>query len=119
MQDLKAFFESMSIPILLAMSGGAARAVRFGFKGWRQFTGSLVVSGFTGVVVQLLLADTTLSVNAQSAIVAVSGYSGGAILDSILMRFSREVEQGSLLPQSTTPITGANTWDGKERRRCE
>lgn len=81
--SFKALIEALSGPVVLAAFGGLARACRYGVKSWRQFCGSMVVSAFTGVVVHLMLQESSFSTSLQAAIVAASGYSGGAILDAI------------------------------------
>lgn len=93
MESTKSFFDGLVTPVMLAAVGGIARAFRFGFKGWRQFCGSVVVSGFTGVVVHLMLSETGISQSIQAALVATSGYSGGAILDALVAGLARRVEK--------------------------
>lgn len=107
MQELRQFFEALAVPIALSVFGGIARCCRFGVTSWRQFVASSVVSGFTGVVVHLLIQETALSSSIQAAIVASSGYGGGAILDALSARIVKGVEN---LPGP------AGTWNGVERR---
>lgn len=80
--SFKELIEALSGPAVLAAFGGLARSCRYGVNGWRQFCGSVVVSAFTGVVVHLMLRETAFSSSFQAAVVAASGYSGGAILDA-------------------------------------
>ena len=94
----KEIMEALTGPVVLAAFGGIARACRFGVKSWRQFCGSIVVSAFTGVVVHLMLLETSLSASLQAAIVASSGYSGGAILDAIATAIIHQIEK---LPNKT------------------
>lgn len=84
MSTLKELMETLSAPLALAVFGGIARVCRFGAKSWRHFAGSVVVSAFTGVVVHLIIQESSLSTSLQAAIVAASGYSGGAILDAFV-----------------------------------
>lgn len=91
--SFKEILEALSAPLGLAAFGGIARACRFGVKSWRQFCGSIVVSAFTGVVVHLLLLESSLSTSLQAAIVAASGYSGGAILDAMATAMIQHIEQ--------------------------
>lgn len=86
MRDISNLIEAIAAPATLAMMGGLARSCRYGVGSWRQFVGSVIVSGFTGVVVHLLLQDMDISASLKSAIVATSGYSGGAIIDAIVER---------------------------------
>lgn len=83
LSSFQELLEALLGPLVLAAFGGLARACRYGVKSWRQFCGSIVVSGFTGVVVHLMLQETSFSDSLQAALVAASGYSGGAILDAI------------------------------------
>ena len=86
MHDFRSLLEVTAAPLSLAMLGGLARVCRYGAKSWKQFVGSIIVSGFTGVVVHLILQETSLSSSIQAAIVATSGYSGGAIIDAFVER---------------------------------
>ena len=92
------------MPLLLSLAGGIAKAFQEGFKSWRQFVGSIVVSGFAGIIVHLLIQDVDLSSNFKAALVGLSGYSGGAILDALAGRLQRGVER---LP----------SWNGVDRRK--
>lgn len=93
METLKNFAEGVTLPLLLSLFGGAARAMRYGVRSWRQFAGSLLVSGFAGVVVHLLLQETELSASVKAALVGLSGYSGGVILDGLALRLQQGVAQ--------------------------
>ena len=84
MRDINTLIEAIAAPAVLAMLGGLARACRFGAPSWKQFAGGIIISGFTGVVVHLLLQDIDLSHSIKAAIVATAGYSGGAIMDALV-----------------------------------
>lgn len=81
--EFEELLEALTGPVVLAVFGGVARACRYGIKSWRQFCGNMVISAFTGVIVHLMLQETSFPASTQAAIVAASGYSGGAILDAI------------------------------------
>ena len=93
MNNLKSFLEAMTMPMLLAVFGGLARSARFGITSWKQFLSAVVLSAFTGVLVSLLMEDLALSPSIKSAIIAISGYSGGIILDALVDRVVRGVAQ--------------------------
>lgn len=118
MQSLKELLEAVSVPVVLAVFGGLARACRFGVKSWKHFAGSMVVSAFTGVLVHLLLSGSGLSPSVMAAIVAASGYSGGIILDALVQRLVRGVEEFRLDGTSgnITPGSGVAGGSGSERR---
>lgn len=93
MNDIKSFLEATMMPMLLAVFGGLARSARFGVTSWKQFLSAIVLSAFTGVLVSLLMQDLTWSESVKSAIIAISGYSGGIILDALVDRVVKGVAQ--------------------------
>ena len=110
MDEFKTFFEGVAVPLLLSMFGGIAKTVSQGWKSWRQFVGSLFVSGFAGVIVHLFIQDADISPSMRAAMVGLSGYSGVALLDGLSGWLQRMVER----------ITGhsfSKKWDGEERRQ--
>ncbi|WP_027187296.1 phage holin family protein [Desulfovibrio cuneatus] len=106
MRDINTLIEAIAAPAMLAMLGGLARACRFGATSWKQFSGGIIISGFTGVVVHLLLQDIDLSPSIKSAIVATAGYSGGAIMDALVDKILSGVRNlpvpGAEVPLQTT-----------------
>lgn len=99
MRSIGSLLEVIAVPAFLAMLGGLARVCRHGTQSWKQFFGSIVVSGFTGIVVHLVLQETQLSSSLQAALVAASGYSGGAMLDGYIARLEK------LLPEPPPEIS--------------
>lgn len=93
MNTLKELMETLTAPLILAVFGGIARVCRYGAQSWRHFAGSVVVSSFTGVVVHLIIQESNLSTSLQAAIVAASGYSGGAILDTFVSGIINHIQQ--------------------------
>ena len=93
MTDFKEFTEAFVLPMLLAIFGGLARMAHFGVTSWKQFLSAIILSAFTGVLVALLMQDLTLSESVKSAIIAISGYSGGTILDAMVDRVVKGVAQ--------------------------
>lgn len=93
MTDFKAFTEAIVLPMLLAIFGGLARMARFGVTSWKQFLSAIILSAFTGVLVALLMQDLTWSESVKSAIIAISGYSGGIILDAMVDRVVKGVAE--------------------------
>ena len=93
MYDIRLFLEGITLPLILGFFGGLARVARFGSASFTQFIGSVFVSAFTGVITHLFISDLDLSESTQAALVAVSGYSGGAILDAINSKICSSVEK--------------------------
>ena len=93
MNDIKSFLEAMTMPMLLAVFGGLARMAHFGITSWKQFLSAVVLSAFTGVLVSLLMQDLAWLESVKSAIIAISGYSGGIILDALVDRVVKGVAE--------------------------
>ncbi len=117
MDELRTFLEGVAVPLLLSLAGGTAKALRNGFGAWRQFLGSLVFSGFAGIIVHLLLQDLDLSTSLKSGLVGLSGYSGGALLDTLACRLQKSVARlqvgDGMARGRTTPAregAGAPEW---------
>ena len=81
------------LPMLLAIFGGLARMAHFGVTSWKQFLSAIILSAFTGVLVALLMQELAWPESVKSAIIAISGYSGGIILDAMVDRVVRGVAQ--------------------------
>ena len=93
MTDFKNMLEAVAMPMFLAVFGGLARVARFGVPSWKQFLSAIILSAFTGVLVALLMQDLTWSESVKSAIIAISGYSGGIILDAMVDRVVKGVAE--------------------------
>lgn len=91
--ELKTFFEGIAVPMILSIFGGMAKAISHGFKTWRQFVGSLFVSGFAGMLVHLFIQDADISPSVSAALVGLSGYSGVAILDGLSAWLQKNLEK--------------------------
>lgn len=92
MIDFKAFTEAIVLPMLLAIFGGLARMAHFGVTSWKQFLSAIILSAFTGVLVALLMQELAWPESVKSAIIAISGYSGGIILDALVDRLVKGVQ---------------------------
>ena len=112
MDELKSFFEGIAVPVVMSMFGGIAKTVSQGWKSWRQFIGSLFVSGFAGMVVHLFIKDANISPSMSAALVGLSGYSGVVILDGLAACAQRLLEK--ITGHSFKPAEPE--WDGVERR---
>lgn len=111
MDEFKTFAEGIAVPLVMSTFGGIAKTLSQGFKSWRQFIGSLFVSGFAGMIVHLFIQDANLSPSMSAAMVGLSGYSGVVILDGLAASAQKLLEK----------ITGSSfkpkcDWNGVERR---
>lgn len=91
-KSIQSLIEALSAPVMLAVIGGLAKIAKNGATSWRQCLSCIILSGFTGVIISLLLDDLTFSPSVKAAIIAISGYSGGAILDALVERVVKGVE---------------------------
>lgn len=83
-------------PATLGIVASIIRTVRYGWRGFRHFIAGLLMSVFTGVVTGLLLEVAELPATAVTAIVAMTAYSGGSLLDAILWRADKEIRTARL-----------------------
>ncbi len=78
------FLEGLTLPVLLAVSGGIAKSSRqHEHKCWRDFISDIIVSAFAGVVVHLFLQGHGLTDSQAAALIAIAGYSGPVVLDAL------------------------------------
>jgi len=83
-EELRKIASILLPPAVMAMSGSLVRYLRHHRQepfSWGEFLSGMVVSGFVGVVVACLCRGLNLSPWITSAIVAMSGYSAGQVLD--------------------------------------
>lgn len=102
--NLRALLEALAAPAILASIGGIARAMRFGVSSWRQFVGSVCISAFAGILVNLFITDLNLSPSFQAALVAASGYSGGCILDALQNRIVFAIQHYGVKENPVNPV---------------
>ncbi|MDE5879702.1 MAG: phage holin family protein [Desulfovibrio sp.] len=83
-------------PLLLSAVSTCVRISRYGWKGVRYLVASLVTSSFTGVVVFWGLDYFDFAPTVDAAIISVSAYMGGNLLDTFAFRVRQVVAHGHL-----------------------
>lgn len=84
------------IPLILSSVSTCVRISRYGWRGARHFVASLLTSTFTGVVVFWGLDYLDLAPTVDAAIISVSAYMGGSLLDTFTFRVKQVVAHGHL-----------------------
>ena len=104
MTDNGGFFEGLSeiiagagVPLLLSLGASAVRFVKSGWRGCRHFAASLLTSIFVGQVVFWGLDYFHWSPQVQAAIVSLSAYMGGSLLDALVFRVKHEIRDGGAI----------------------
>lgn len=87
--------QGIAVPLVLGVAATMTRLSRMGWHSWTQFTSSCVVSCFTAVLAFWGLDYLDLSPTVDAAIVGVSAYMGGSLLDAIVFRAKGFVSAGS------------------------
>lgn len=83
-------------PAVLGVMASIVRHARYGWKGVRHFVAGILTSVFTSVITGLLLDMYDLPASVVMAIVGMSAYSGGTLLDAILWRADKEIRTAKL-----------------------
>lgn len=94
--ELREVFAGILLPLILGAAGCFVRAMRFGVKGWRQLFSSLTASCFAAVLVYWGLDLLSFPPTVDAAIVGMSGYMGGMLLDAFHARALQEVDGGEM-----------------------
>ncbi len=92
MERYRTILEFLLLPTALAVAGFAVRLARFGAGTWKQLASGLVVSAFVGVLVGLGAAEANLPPKLQYAVISLSGYFGGVLLDAFQARVLKAVK---------------------------
>lgn len=91
-------FAGAGIPLLLSLAASFVRFSRYGWQSWRHFIASLFTSIFVGQVVFWGLDFFSLEPSVDAAIVSLSAYMGGSLIDAVVFRIGREIRDGGGLP---------------------
>lgn len=83
-------------PLLLGAVAAVIRAFKFGWKDWRHLVASSLVSVFVAVLTYWALDYLNLEPTVDAAIIGVSAYFGGAILDALMFRVTTEIRTGTI-----------------------
>lgn len=84
METLRHILALLLPPALMAMGGSAVKYGRLHRSesfSWREFLVGMATAGFAGVVMHCLCRGLGLNIWITSAVVAMSGYSAGQLLD--------------------------------------
>jgi len=78
--------------MLIAIVGAWIRGLRFGFNGVWSFMASCATAAFTAFLASLALPELGVGQGMTGAVCGVIGYSGGSILDTLLSRVHRAID---------------------------
>ncbi len=99
METLRHILALLLPPALMAMGGSAIRYVRLHRSesfSWGEFLAGMVTAGFAGIVMHCLCRGLGVNSWIASAVVAMSGYSAGQLLDygqGALLRWLERLER--------------------------
>jgi len=91
--------QGIAVPLCLAVAATFARICRAGgWESWRQFLSSLVVSAFVAVLVYWGLDYCDWAPTVDAAIIGMSAYMSGNLLDSFVFRIRKIVGRAPIIP---------------------
>ena len=83
------------VPFMLSLVASIARCVRYGWRSLRHLLVSVTTSIFIGQVVFWGLSWwPDMSMQIKAAIVSLSAYMGGSLLDAVFFRVKKEIREG-------------------------
>lgn len=115
--NLSELFAGAGVPLLLSLAASVVRFLKFGWRSWRHFAASLVTSIFVGQVVFWGLDYFGLQPSVKAAIISLSAYMGGSLLDAVVFRVRREIREigsGGMPPGMRVPWRGRPPHGGGE-----
>lgn len=101
LSSVSELFAGAGIPLLLSLAASFVRFSRYGWQSWRHFFASLFTSIFVGQVVFWGLDFFKLEPSVDAAIVSLSAYMGGSLIDAVVFRVRREIRDCGGIPPSS------------------
>ena len=92
--NLSELFAGAGVPLLLSLAASVVRFMKLGWQDWRHFMASLTTSIFVGQVVFWGLDWFHFCPTVDAAIVSLSAYMGGSLLDAVFYRVRKEIREG-------------------------
>ena len=102
MDDLLDLLRGLLLPVVIGITACFVRLARFGVRSWRQLAASLSTACFVAVLVHWGLDLLDLPATVDAAIVGLTSYMGGSLLDAAQEKAVKAVD---CLP---TPGSGGN-----------
>lgn len=91
--NLGELFAGAGVPLLLSLAASLVRFLKFGWQSWHHFFSSLFTSIFVGQVVYWGLSYFDLEPSVDAAIISLSAYMGGSLLDAVVFRVRSEIRE--------------------------
>jgi len=115
--NLSELFAGAGVPLLLSLAASLVRFLKFGWQSWRHFFASLTTSLFVGQTVFWGLDYFGFNPQVEAAIISLSAYMGGSLLDAVVFRVGREIREigsGGMPPGMRLPWRGRPPRGGGE-----
>ena len=134
MNEYEAFFaggealvRGLAWPMIIGSCAAVVRAWRFGWKDWRHLVASSLVSVFVAVLTFWALDYLDLEPTIDAAIIGLSSYLGGSILDALTYRVTTEIRTGTIFRRQgerrhhdpTQGMYSADCHPGRRAEDCE
>ena len=88
-QNFKEAMDALWFPILVSIVGYVSKSLYFGIKSFKKFFTVIPAVAFSGVVSHWFLTGSGVNPETSAAIIGVSGWGGGMIMEVALDRITR------------------------------
>jgi len=88
--------QGIAVPLCLAVAATFTRLCRVGWHSWTQLFSGLIVSSFVAVLVFWGLDYFEWSPTVDAAVIGMSAYMGGTLLDILVFRIRKTVQSVDL-----------------------
>ena len=88
--------QGIAVPLVLGIAATMTRLCRFGWRSWTQFFSSCFVACFVSVLAFWGLDYFDLAPTVDAAIIGMSAYMGGSLLDIFVFRIKKTVNTATI-----------------------
>ena len=96
MEGFAPLMQGIAVPLVLGIAATFTRLCRLGWHSWKQFASSCIVSCFVSILAFWGLDYLDLSPTVDAAIIGVSAYMGGSLLDIIVFKVRNTIEHAPI-----------------------
>jgi len=96
LEGFEPLLQGIAVPLVLGIAATFTRLCRLGWHSWKQFFSSCSVSCFVSILAYWGLDYLDLAPTVDAAIIGVSAYMGGSLLDIIVFKIRTTVEHAPI-----------------------
>lgn len=89
--SFKEAVDALWFPVTVSLFGYVAKSIYGGIKNFKKFLAALPVVAFSGVIAHWFLSGSGVNPEISAAIIGVSGWGGGMLMEVAFERITRAV----------------------------